>query len=547
MRTRGRPRHPDILTPRQWEVLALLRQGLTNDEIARELNISTDGVKYHVSDILHRLGVENRHEAAAWQPEQQRSSWMLVIAPALAIKRFKPGALGYALTTVVAGGAVIGSGLLVWGLMRTHNSGNAVTTPGATALARTNVPEVDHAIDLLVHQDVDGLVGIAGYGPIGCGITQTVGSPPPCPAGQPEGAPVNVFAVGECEGSDLTNNDQLKVAFGLALQRQPSAAVYAVLRENSQDRLRDSYWIAITQDRPSQATADVSLWNVTADGHIIALQNECGPIGAAQQVAYRFPINPEFVLGPFNNCSPSTGETANFMITVDGLSPGGIKPQFWGQAQSTLGSDTGERAIVTVTGTTTWYGDLQRLEDVRTGNVLEAVGRREPDCTILAETILSPLSPKVFKNDALGVELQYPSNWSEGAPPMPYATCYTCTVVGPKDLQYPYGIEIFDEPLDPRCTPTCYNTIRALPQGSAETIRVAGQTSTRVEFERQAPLGLVNDTGETTPYREIWTLLPWRNRAILIVAFFRYGDADGEARVRTAYASMLATAAALPP
>lgn len=64
MRTRGRPKHPDILTPRRWDVLALLRRGLTNEEIARELNTSADGVKYHVSDILGRLGVRSRHEAA---------------------------------------------------------------------------------------------------------------------------------------------------------------------------------------------------------------------------------------------------------------------------------------------------------------------------------------------------------------------------------------------------------------------------------------------------------------------------------------------------
>ena len=35
MRRRGRPPYPDILTPREWEVLALLRQGLSNEEIAQ--------------------------------------------------------------------------------------------------------------------------------------------------------------------------------------------------------------------------------------------------------------------------------------------------------------------------------------------------------------------------------------------------------------------------------------------------------------------------------------------------------------------------------
>jgi DNA-binding NarL/FixJ family response regulator len=68
MRTRGRPPHPDVLTPREWEVRELLGQGLTNRQIAERLGISLDSAKYHVAEILGKLGVADRYEAATWQP-----------------------------------------------------------------------------------------------------------------------------------------------------------------------------------------------------------------------------------------------------------------------------------------------------------------------------------------------------------------------------------------------------------------------------------------------------------------------------------------------
>ena len=67
---RGRPPHPDILTPRQWEVLERVREGMTNEEIARRLGISRDGAKFHVSEIITRLGVRSRREAATWCGER---------------------------------------------------------------------------------------------------------------------------------------------------------------------------------------------------------------------------------------------------------------------------------------------------------------------------------------------------------------------------------------------------------------------------------------------------------------------------------------------
>jgi NarL family two-component system response regulator LiaR len=54
----------DDLTPREREVLALLTAGKTNKEIAQNLTLSHGTVRLHVSNILSKLGVSNRTEAA---------------------------------------------------------------------------------------------------------------------------------------------------------------------------------------------------------------------------------------------------------------------------------------------------------------------------------------------------------------------------------------------------------------------------------------------------------------------------------------------------
>jgi DNA-binding NarL/FixJ family response regulator len=54
------------LTPREIEVLQLIEQGLTNQEIANRLVIEVGTVKNHVHSILQKLDVSSRQEAAAY-------------------------------------------------------------------------------------------------------------------------------------------------------------------------------------------------------------------------------------------------------------------------------------------------------------------------------------------------------------------------------------------------------------------------------------------------------------------------------------------------
>ena len=60
----GTRANPGGLTSRQLDVLELLCEGLTDAEIAERLVVSVKTVNHHVSAVLDKLGVANRHEAA---------------------------------------------------------------------------------------------------------------------------------------------------------------------------------------------------------------------------------------------------------------------------------------------------------------------------------------------------------------------------------------------------------------------------------------------------------------------------------------------------
>ena len=53
------------LTDREREILKLMAEGLSNPEIAKKLFVSRSTIKFHVSNILSKLGAESRTEAVA--------------------------------------------------------------------------------------------------------------------------------------------------------------------------------------------------------------------------------------------------------------------------------------------------------------------------------------------------------------------------------------------------------------------------------------------------------------------------------------------------
>ncbi|NEA97557.1 response regulator transcription factor [Streptomyces sp. SID13726] len=57
---------PDGLTAREVEVLALIAEGLSNQEIARKLHVSTATVKTHINNLFTKTGLKDRAQAVRY-------------------------------------------------------------------------------------------------------------------------------------------------------------------------------------------------------------------------------------------------------------------------------------------------------------------------------------------------------------------------------------------------------------------------------------------------------------------------------------------------
>lgn len=63
---RGRPRHPDRLTPAEWRVVNAVRHGLSNGQIRKRFGVSLDAVKYHLTNAIGKLGLTGKAELRHW-------------------------------------------------------------------------------------------------------------------------------------------------------------------------------------------------------------------------------------------------------------------------------------------------------------------------------------------------------------------------------------------------------------------------------------------------------------------------------------------------
>jgi DNA-binding CsgD family transcriptional regulator/catechol 2,3-dioxygenase-like lactoylglutathione lyase family enzyme len=86
-RSRGRPRHPDVLTPTEWAVLDLYRHGLSRRAIALRRGTSEYGVRYHLRNITAKLGLDATPALRQW-PGYPRTS--PIRSSELRSRRFRP-------------------------------------------------------------------------------------------------------------------------------------------------------------------------------------------------------------------------------------------------------------------------------------------------------------------------------------------------------------------------------------------------------------------------------------------------------------------------
>ena len=63
---RGRPPYDDVLTPAEWAIVHAVRHGLSDARIAVRRGVSRDAVKYHVRNVLAKLGLRRRAELRRW-------------------------------------------------------------------------------------------------------------------------------------------------------------------------------------------------------------------------------------------------------------------------------------------------------------------------------------------------------------------------------------------------------------------------------------------------------------------------------------------------
>lgn len=148
------------LTPRQRQVLRLIAAGKTNADIGESLGISLDGAKWHVSEILAKLDVATREEAADWWRAQRAGARAMRIARAvlLGVARLK---LAGAIAGTALGVTAVAVGMIA--LRDRGDGGGPGATPTTAALVNDVPADCPASSSAVIHP---ALRPAAGSGPV---------------------------------------------------------------------------------------------------------------------------------------------------------------------------------------------------------------------------------------------------------------------------------------------------------------------------------------------------------------------------------------------
>ncbi|MGE3074450.1 MAG: helix-turn-helix transcriptional regulator [Dehalococcoidia bacterium] len=137
----GRPAHYESrvradLTTRQAEILRLVAQGRTNREIAAHFGMTLDGAKWHLGEIMQKLGAVSREEAVSlWQGQHSgsfRHRFAVTLGPTLKL----------CLWASAAGAAVVAAAAVWTSLHRDSSDASELSSNPAIVFESFSLPEL---------------------------------------------------------------------------------------------------------------------------------------------------------------------------------------------------------------------------------------------------------------------------------------------------------------------------------------------------------------------------------------------------------------------
>ncbi|HML97504.1 MAG TPA: LuxR C-terminal-related transcriptional regulator [Tepidiformaceae bacterium] len=211
VRRRGRPAYPGFFTPAEQRVLEGLRRGLTYQQIADELQLSYDTVKYHVSNMLSKAEVDTREQLVEFARQPGLRWGALPVSVAWIV-----GATATAVAVAVAVAAFVlaGTSRNGGGLADADDTPTVAVSPAAgpsptPGVPVSGVPIVDEFITAALSGDMTNLEPLIHYQSITCTGEEPQGiGGVPCPPGVPAGSPVRgILAGGGCHGGVILEAD----------------------------------------------------------------------------------------------------------------------------------------------------------------------------------------------------------------------------------------------------------------------------------------------------------------------------------------------------